>query len=190
MRVLKVFLTGVFIFGLYANAALQLKSVPQDGLVEFEAIGRPSMIKIKGQGAGVSSSLEIANNKLNGEIKFNLKSLKTGIDLRDEHMLNKYLQVGQFPEAKLTLSSFPLPQNWSLKNPIVNQAPFKAKLTLHGIEREILGLYSIESADLAAKASFEIKITDYNIELPSYLGVKVTDLVKVKVLLNKITKLN
>ena len=173
-----------------ASAALQLKSNPKDGTVEFEAIGRPSMLKIKGAGEGVSSNLQIENNALSGDIRFSLKSLKTGIALRDEHLLNKYLHVGQFAEAKLVFSRLALPKDWSMVNPIVSQKPFKALLNLHGVQKEISGYYNVESADFAANASFEIKLSDFNIEVPSYLGVQVADIVKIKVSLNKIIKIN
>ncbi len=172
-----------------ASAALQLKTNPENGMVEFEAIGRPSMLKIKGRGEGVSSNLQIESNTISGEIRFSLKSLKTGIELRDDHLLNKYLQVKQFAEAKLVFSHVTLPKDWSPEKPIATQMPFRARLNLHGVQKDISGVYTVETADLVANASFEIKLSDFNIEIPSYLGIKVADVVKIKVSLNKITKI-
>ena len=186
----KIVITAMTILSLSANAAIQLTSNPKDGMVEFEAIGRPSMLKIKGAGEGATSNLQFENNMLTGDIRFSLKSLKTGIELRDEHLLNKYLQVGQFAEAKLTFNQFNLPKGFSLVNPTATNQAFKAILNLHNIQKEVSGFYSITSANLGSNASFEIRLSDFNIEIPSYLGVKVADIVKIKVFLNKIMKVN
>lgn len=185
---IKIIITAITILSLSATAAIQLKSNPKDGMVEFEAIGRPSMLKIKGVGEGVTSNLQIENNMLSGDLRFSLKSLKTGIELRDEHLLNKYLQISQFAEAKLIFIKFNLPKDFSLVNPTAANHPFKALLDLHGVQKEVTGFYSVTSANLVSAASFEIKLSDFNIEIPSYLGIKVADIVKIKVSLNKLMK--
>ncbi|MEQ1724260.1 MAG: YceI family protein, partial [Pseudobdellovibrio sp.] len=127
-------------------------------------------------------------NMITGDIRFSLKSLKTGIELRDDHMLNKYLQVQQFSEAKLTIKKIDIPLGWSVTSPVVSQKPFNAVLNLHGVEKEISGFYNVESVNLASIADFEIKLSDFNIEIPSYLGVKVADIVKIKVSFNNMIK--
>jgi hypothetical protein len=186
----RILITLITLVSLSATAAIQLKSNPKDGMVEFEAIGRPSMLKIKGVGEGVTSNLQFENSMLTGDIRFSLKSLKTGIELRDEHLLNKYLQVSQFAEAKLIFNRFNLPKDFSIANPAVTNQPFKALLNLHGVQKEVSGFYSVTTANLVSKATFEIKLSDFNIEIPSYLGIKVADMVKIKVSLNKLMKVN
>jgi hypothetical protein len=177
-------------FELGAHAAIALKSNRSDGQVEFEAIGRPSLLKIKGIGEGVTSNLLLEANRLSGKLVFNLKTLKTGIDLRDEHMLNKYLQVGSYSEAQLSFNSLMLPAGFSLTNPVMTNIPFKGQLLLHGVSQEIKGTFDISSAHLNTVANFEIKLSDFKIDIPSYLGVKVADVVKIKVSLNKLIKVN
>lgn len=162
-------------------AAIEIKSDTANGSVQFEAIGRPAMIKIKGEGDGASSILTLNQNNLSGEISFNLSSLKTGIGLRDEHMKEKYLQVKTNPVARLALSNLQLPSAWTLQNPLVGSQTFKGKLLLHGVEREVTGVYTIENQQLKSNAQFEIKLSDFKIDIPSYLGVKVADSVKVTV---------
>lgn len=65
----------------------------------FVAKGRPALIAIKGTGDGATGSLNEMNGTITGEIQFQLKSLKTGIDLRDSHLKDKYLEVEKFPIA-------------------------------------------------------------------------------------------
>lgn len=178
-------LIGILLTSQAVHAVIEVRSVPVSGKVEFEAIGRPAMLKIKGQGEGAISNLQLNQNKISGEITFNLNSLKTGIGLRDEHMKEKYLQVKNNPVAKLTLSEFQLPSNWTLQNPALSNATFRAKLMLHGIEREISGVYAIESGQFKSSAQFEIRLSDFNIDIPVYLGIKVADVVKINVLFDK-----
>lgn len=173
---------------LLSNVSLsaEIKSIPSAGKVEFEAVGRPSMIKIKGAGEGVTTNLKVNVNKISGDVSFKLATLTTGIELRDEHMRDKYLHVKDFPEAKIVFNEFQMPAGWTVKTPKVVTSSFRGKLILHGVEREITGLYTIDPTQLKSTASFEVKLSDFKIDVPVYLGVKVADIVKVNVSIDKI----
>jgi polyisoprenoid-binding protein YceI len=165
-------------------AAIELKT---KGLIEFEATGRPSMIKIKGQGEGATSKFLLDGNQLKGVVSFNLDSLKTGIELRDEHMKEKYLKTKKNPTALMKIPSVTLPTGWSLQNAEVKNLAFNAVLKLNGVEKAVKGNFNISgNAPLSSQAEFEIKLSDFQIEIPEYLGVKVADSVKIKVALNNI----
>lgn len=167
-------------------AAIELKTSKTTGLIEFEATGRPSMIKIKGQGEGATSKFILDGNQLKGVVSFNLDSLKTGIDLRDEHMKEKYLKTKNNPTALMKIPSVTLPAGWSLQNAEVKKLAFNATLKLNGVEKAVQGNLSIGAAPLSSQADFEIKLSDFQIEIPQYLGIKVADTVKIKVALNYI----
>jgi CRISPR/Cas system-associated protein endoribonuclease Cas2 len=152
----------------------------KNGLVTFEAIGKPSMIKIKGEGNGAISKFVVREGKVAGIAQFELRTLKTGIELRDDHMLNKYLNAATHPKAQLKLLSANLPQNWSTRAPAATEQKFSGLLTLHGVEKPVQGQFNIDSNTLKLSAEFEIKLSDFEIEVPSYLGVKVADHVKIK----------
>lgn len=166
-----------------ANAATNIQSIAPHGHVSFEAIGRPSMLKIKGEGDGAIADLKVDDHKVNGTIKFDLNALKTGIELRDEHMKEKYLQVKQsdFSTAVMTFTDFPIPLSWSAKEAKVASWTFQATLKLHGVQNSITGTYSIGTNKMDMQAKFDIKLSDYKIDIPTYLGVKVADVVNVTV---------
>ena len=168
----------------FAFAVTELKSIPSESEVTFDAIGRPSMLRIKGKGTGVSASFVIDAKNVSGTATFSLETLKTGIDLRDEHMKEKYLQTKQFPEAVLTLVAVTLPPNFSSTKPLVGTSEFTGKLKLHGVVKDITGKFAILDENLKTEADFEIKLSDYNIDIPTYLGVKVADIVKVHITFN------
>lgn len=175
---------ALILFGSISRALTQLKSLPEAGKVEFEAIGKNSLLKISGFGAGATADLKVNGKKISGEVIFTLESLKTGIDIRDEEMKEKYLQTKTYPEAKITFNEFEMPSGWSLQNPKIATSSFRGKLKLHGVEREITGLYSVNS-DLKATAKFDVKLTDFSIEIPVYLGIKVADFIKINVTMDK-----
>lgn len=119
----------IFTFSLaVAFATTELKSMPSESEVTFDAIGRPSMLRIKGKGTGVSGTFTIDKQIVSGTTTFSLETLKTGIELRDEHMREKYLHTKQFPEAVLTLIAVSLPPNFSSTKPLVGVSDFTGKL--------------------------------------------------------------
>jgi polyisoprenoid-binding protein YceI len=166
------------------SASAQSMTIPvlaDHGKLEFHAVGRPSMIKVNGEGKGPQGSLQIFENKVSGDLAFDVTSLTSGISLRDEHMKDKYLEVQKFPEAKLHLTEVLLPAAWSLKSPLVKDAPFKGDLTLHGVTKPIEGKFEISGGEsaMSAKADFEVKMDDYGILIPKYLGITVKNEVPV-----------
>ena len=94
---------SIFLFSMIAIAAIDLENVKQSGEINFLAVGKPSMIKIKGKAPAPFTKAIIENNKLSLESNLVLTELDTGIGLRDEHMKDKYLQVKEFPTAHLIL---------------------------------------------------------------------------------------
>lgn len=151
-----------------------------DGKTEFLAIGKPAMIKINGEGQGPEGTLTITQNTLNGILKVDLNKVTTKIDLRDDHMKNKYLEVSKYPDATLEFVNVELPATLSSTE---TEVPFKAKFTMHGKTSDVTGKAKVSknTKDVSGNAEFLFKITDYLDTLPSWLGVKVAEEVTVKV---------
>jgi len=160
-----------------------LGSAPQKGTVSFRAIGKPAFLKIDGKGEGPTGNIQITDNKMSGEMTFALKTLDTGIELRDEHMKEKYLKVNESPTATLKFSNQELsaafdPSVMQLKGPAV-----KATLTLNKVSKEVAVDWKSEKkgGDLFVTSNFNLKLSEFNIEIPEYAGIKVADEVKVEV---------
>lgn len=154
---------------------------------EFDAIGKPAMINIKGTGAKAQGVLTVSSGAANGDFSLNLKSFTTDMDLRDEHMKEKYLEVDKpgHETAKVKIDqkvNVPeIPQNgiWEPKE-------LKGVLTLHGVTREVPITCRLTIKDYMASGvvSFKIKVQDFKIEIPSFAGVTMADEVDVKVFVN------
>lgn len=161
------------------------KLVPSGGKVEMLAIGKPSFLKIQGQGAAPEGEFQIQGQNVIGRMEFDLQSLDTGIELRNDHMKNKYLQVSQYPTARLELKSVPVTSSWSVNSPKLEETEFSGDLTLHGQRRPAKGRFSIDDSG-KVEAKMKIKLSDFQVEIPSYMGITVADEVEIKVQLDRL----
>ena len=154
----------------------------ESGSTKFLAVGRPSFLKIRGEGKGPSGDLVYDKGNVSGSLDVDMTSFTTGIEMRDHHMKEKYLEVGKFPKATLAVKSLQLPDLASLPK----DAPFQGDLTLHGVTLPVKGSLHIASVKNKAdaysfNAKFPVKITEYKIAIPSYGSIKVAEDVDVEV---------
>lgn len=151
-------------------------------VVEFTATGSPGGFKIVGT-AGEGSSggaLQVNGTQVTGEVSVQLSTLDTGIELRTQHLKDKYLQVGQFPTAVVKLNPLTIPspaQNFS-----TDGLDFTGQLLLHGESQPIKGTVAVQrqNGSIAFDFQFVVRLSDHKIEIPSFAGVSVKEDVKVK----------
>ncbi len=165
------------------NNQLTLNLDQGSGSVEFHATGHPSAIKIVGKGEKPHGNFIVAGHQVTGEAHFELATLNTGIDMRDRHMKEKYLEVQKYPEARLTITKMELPKDLS-EGASISPAQFTGSLALHGLEKSIVGTANIkrEGNQVSLEAQFSLKIADYGITLPSFAGITMADEVQISVL--------
>lgn len=167
-----------------AHAAISKVDVkPEQGSVQFLAVGKPAFLKIKGEAKGPVGAVEKKGENWGAEFQFDLGTLETGISLRDEHMKDKYLEVGKHPKAKLTIAKLDLPVDWTPVTALSKEMPFTGELEMHGVKKPVTGTAQLDSGASGASVSakFQIAISDYQIGIPSYAGVTVADKVDVEV---------
>ncbi|RYZ68942.1 MAG: YceI family protein, partial [Proteobacteria bacterium] len=92
-------------------------------------------------------------------IVVNLKSLKTGVELRDKHTL-KHLEVQKYPDAVLTMAKG-------------KGGKGVGKIKIRGIEKPISGTYTVSGSEL--NAEFKLNLPDFKITGIKYMGVGVED---------------
>ncbi|NCQ17955.1 MAG: YceI family protein [Ignavibacteria bacterium] len=112
-----------------------------------------------------------------------LKTLDTGIGLRNRHMRDNYLQTDKFPDA-------------SFKGKITNvtpaaQGPFKVdadgEMFIHGVTKyiKISGVLTKSgNSDYNLKTNFSIKLSSYNIDIPSIMMVKLSEVIELQLNFN------
>jgi polyisoprenoid-binding protein YceI len=120
------------------------------------------------------------SQSVQGALTVDLQTLETGIGLRDKHLKANYLEVDKgpgFKEARL--------QDIRVER-LDGKTPFRGVLTLHGQTREVAGTAQIKPSrdGYRLEATFPVKVSEFQIPEPTYLGVGVTDEVTVRVNLN------
>jgi polyisoprenoid-binding protein YceI len=123
---------------------------------------------------------------LNGELSVDLSTLDTGIELRNTHLRERYLEIGKGPGfAKATLTSIVLERAASGFN---GSTRFTATLTVHGVTKPVAGEVKLQpgSTSTRVQATFRVHLPDHGIPKPRYLGVGVKDDVQVRVTFNAI----
>lgn len=99
------------------------------------------------------------------KITVSIESFKTGIDLRDEHFW-KHLNSQKFSRATLS----------DLK---AQGGKATAMLEVNGINKPINITYKVQGNEVIA--NFNVKASDYSLPKADYLGVGVSDEIKVDV---------
>jgi len=169
------------VFGSFVAHAVTLEAAR--GKTEFLAIGRPSAIKVNGTGKGPTGSLAVkktgSDYVLNGEAIVDLSTFETGIETRDSHMKEKYLETGKFQNAKLTFTDVKIPFEI-----VENGGEFKveAPLDLHGLTRpvSVSMKFTAKEADVMAESKFTVKLTDHGIPSPRFTLITIGDEIQVK----------
>ncbi len=114
----------------------------------------------KGKTADVKGFVTKKGDEVSAQnIVVNLKSLKTGIELRDKHT-QKHLETEKFPEAVLL----------SAKGKGGKGA---GKIRIRGVEKDITGTYKVNGNEL--EAEFKLNLADFKITNVKYMGAGVED---------------
>jgi polyisoprenoid-binding protein YceI len=141
----------------------------------------------------VGGSFEAKTKTLNGEIapatdqpgairgtlKVDLQTLETGIGMRDRHMRDNYLQVEKGPT--FSTATFDDIRVEKLEGKTV----FSGILTLHGQRKKISGAAELQQhgGRIRVQAQFALKVSDFEIPAPTYLGIGLRDEIQIKVTL-------
>ena len=159
-------LLGAVVFALTFPADAKLER-DGDAKVTFHATG-PAGMSIE----GTTSDLQVSDDGTTVVIKVPTASLSTGLGLRDRHMRDKYLEVQKYPYAELRVprSALQIPADGASSRGNVH-----GKLTLHGQTHDQDFRYAAAAGQgrMNVNGSFHVLMTDYGIEVPSYMGVKV-----------------
>ncbi len=116
-----------------------------------------------------------------GTIKVEVASIKTGIKLRDEHVVaDNWLDAKQFPQATFSLTKVSGIEK--LKPGEAVDATVSGKFTLHGVTKDVTSSAKIrltpaqdgKKASLRIVGSFTIKLEDHKVSIPSIVALKVS----------------
>lgn len=154
-------LSGAFAVVLFCLSAQISRAEPVEVTVKLSPVG-----SYVAKTSSVDGSATLVGEKVKAtNIKVLVKTLKTGIELRDKHTIER-LQADKFPEIILVSGEG-------------ENGKGKGIIKIKGIEKTVEGTYSVEGSDV--KATFKLSLKDFGIEKIKYLGIGVKDEVEVKV---------
>lgn len=122
-----------------------------------------------------------------GLLRVDLRSLKTGIDLRDEHMRDRHLETEIYPYAFFQFVSLD-----GIDGPVEAGRAVAGRATgwffIHGVKRqleaEVEFIYDRGKSDesaIDATVRFTIRLDDYKIKRPKALFLKLAETIEVEV---------
>lgn len=144
---------------------ISFRSFAEVGLVADVTLN--PMGSFKAKTADVQGAATVSGDVVTAEnIVVNMKSIETGIGLRDNHARNKYMEVEKYPEAILIKGTG-------------KGGVGTGTLRFHGVEHEVSGKYLVSGGTVTA--TFPIKLSDFKIGDVSYKGIGVEDTVNVAI---------
>ncbi len=146
---------------------------------------------ISGVSTSVSGRIRVDPDDLStasGRIEVPVASLRTGIDLRDEHLRGDgWLDARRFPNARFEVAAVTGAR--ALRPGTTMRVQIRGRFTIHGVTREVTAPAQIDyrprergaPAILAARATFKISLPRYGVSVPSLVRLKVSDEITVRV---------
>ncbi|HKK45393.1 MAG TPA: YceI family protein [Balneolaceae bacterium] len=102
-----------------------------------------------------------------------LSTLSTGVELRDEHMQEEFLETDKYPFAQF---SGKLVSPFDPTSPDTQQVKVQGQFKIHGVSRDITvdGEMARKNNQLYVQAKWKLDLPDYNIAIPQVLFMKVS----------------
>ena len=179
--------TNLLMIGFFGTSLAQaampsmLELQPSTSEVQFTAVGRPSLLRIKGEGAHATGSLTGKDGNYEGDVKVDLRDFHTGIAMRDKHMKDKYLELDK-PENDVAVLHVAKLDGACVSAKSPGSCAFEGTLNLHGKTQPVAGTAKV-SDDGGVKrfeAEWTIKLSDYNVTIPTFAGISVADQVEIR----------
>lgn len=185
---------------LAANLFAQSFSVDsKDGRNQASFISDAPFEKIVGLSSGLDATVMINPENITahpmGKVKVSISNIKTGIELRDEHLRSEnWLNAGDYPYAEFQLTGIKNAASNKLNDGQKTKVTLVGKFSVHGksndVEVPATLTYFKESERtkakapgnlLVANADFNIKLSDYDVQIPSMVAGKVNEEVLITV---------
>ena len=162
----------------YANLILgQEEMTTNTGIINFEA-SVPLFEEVKATNKAASC---ILNTKKGSIASFVLiKDFHFKIPMMEKHFNDNYMESAYYPKAafKGIIEGF----NWNIIGTSPKEFKLNGTLKLHGKSKKISTIAILRKVDgrLEIISDFDIRLKDFNIEIPEMLSMKVSEKVNIK----------
>jgi polyisoprenoid-binding protein YceI len=190
--------------GWASTAAAQSRSfeVRNDGGSRIQFVSDAPLETITGVSSHVTGNVQVNPNDLStarGTVQVRVASIRTGVDLRDEHLRSdSWLDAQRHPNATFEIVRV---EGASRLTPNqVSRIRIHGRFSIHGVTRDIVANARVRYIPLTdemrgnqisgdvirAQASFRVQLTDYDVSVPLPVRLKVSNEIRVNVTLRAI----
>ncbi len=190
-----VFALATLVFATTLLAAPRTYTVTSDGKNYAMFSSEATLETVHGRTTKVSGTIEADPASVSAakvDVAIDLASLDTGISMRNEHMRDRFLNVEKFPTATFKSVSVTGPNTVAANKPV--EISVTGDMTVHGVTKRItvpVRVVMIPESELTkssrgagdwihATTEFAIKLSDYGIDVPQALVMKLSDSLSVK----------
>lgn len=164
-------------------------TVRDDGKSKATFVSDAPLETMTGTTSNLTGSLSVDPSdisKTTGSFRAPVVSLRTGNELRDEHLRGDgWLDAKKYPNIDFEISEVILGKKGAaeLKPKKDTKVEVKGKLTAHGITKLVVAKGTVNWSDetLRIKAKFTATLTDHEISVPSIVRLKVANEIAVSV---------
>lgn len=147
-----------------ALAGMKISGTPK---ATFFAVGSPSFLNIE----GVSTKMSLTDDGTKLTFNVPMTSVDSGVELRDQHMNDNYIQVSKFPNATISLNKADVPWPTEGSKTVTVAGTF----TVHGVSQpaSIQATVTKTSAGWRVKGKFNYDCNKHGITIETYMGVTI-----------------
>ncbi len=180
-----------------AAAPLRFDIAPggKSNLVEFES--KAPLETFRGKTDRVSGFVLVDPEELYDSlvlhVEIDMASIDTGLDIRNRHMRENHLETDRFPVASFDGAALVEPHAVGLPAGRKTHLEIEGMFLLHGVKRKVVlpvDVIRVEgngTAYLAVTSRFELKLSDYNIDRPKFLVMKLGDVQHIELTLRAVS---
>lgn len=196
--VFKATAAALFFFAqVTAAAPVKFLTTALDGKNVIKFVSKAPLETIEGVTSRIEGNLDVdlANpTGSTGQFEVDMATLKTGIDMRDQHLRERFVHTDSFPKATFRLTKITKLQPSALADGQPASVEAQGDLTIHGVTKPVTATgtvtYMKESDDTKARlpgdlihvdVNFPILLSEFNIERPKMLFLKLSDNVAISV---------
>lgn len=174
----KIIYTNVLMLLIFSVSAQSKYFTTKTGQTFFDA--GTGLEDIKATNNHTVSIIEPSTGKI--EFSIGIKEFKFKRQLMEDHFNENYMETEKYPKSifKGSISNL---ENINFTKDGTYTAIVKGTLEIHGVKRNIetSGTIKVSGITVNAIASFEVKLEDYKIDVPTIVGIKISDKAKIKV---------
>jgi polyisoprenoid-binding protein YceI len=187
----------LFLVQLAAAAPVKFLLSARDGRNIIKFISKAPLETIEGKTGQIDGAIEVDLTDAataTGQFEVDLTMVKTGIDLRDQHMREGYLHTDSFPKAAFKILKVTKANPKSLADGQPVEIEAQGELTIHGVTKPVAVsgtvTYLKESEATQARLPGDllhidvgttILLSDFKVERPQFVLMKVSDRVELRV---------